>query len=137
MEAIVLGLGLLALRIGLGVELLVHGWPKIKNPGGMAGWLGQMGMKPAVFWSWITALTEFLGGLALVLGLLTRPAAFFVTVQFLVIIFYVKLAKLKAPFTTPQAAGWEWDMLILAMALTLLLAGSGAYGLDRLVNLPF
>jgi uncharacterized membrane protein YphA (DoxX/SURF4 family) len=137
MEVVILALALLALRIGLGVELVVHGWPKIKNPGGMAGWLGQMGMKPAVFWSWIAALTEFLGGLALIVGLLTRPAALFVAGQFLVIILYVKLGKLKAPFTTPQAAGWEWDWLILFMGLSLLLAGPGAYSLDRVLGLPF
>jgi putative oxidoreductase len=137
MRIVLLSLALLALRIGLGVELVVHGWPKIKKPGGMAGWLEQMGMKPGMFWSWITALTEFLGGIALILGLLTRFAAFFVTIQFLLISFYLKPVKMKAPFTNPQGPGWEWDWLIMFMALSLLLAGSGAYGLDRLLSLPF
>jgi putative oxidoreductase len=137
MRFVLLSLALLALRIGLGVELVVHGWPKIKKPGGMAGWLGQMGMKPAVFWSWIVALTEFLGGIALILGLLTRFAAFFVTIQFLLISFYLKPVKMKVAFTTPQGAGWEFDWLILIMSLALLLAGSGAYGLDRVLALPF
>ena len=49
------GLGLLAIRIGLGVELLVHGWPKIKNPAGTAGFMGQMDMKPAKFWATLAA----------------------------------------------------------------------------------
>lgn len=137
METVLLALALLALRIGLGVELLVHGWPKIKNPGAMAGWLGQMGMKPGMFWSWIAALTEFLGGIALLIGLLTRFAAFFVTIQFLMLTFYLKPVKMKVPFTTPQAAGWEWDWLIMFMALSLLLAGSGAYGLDHFLPFPF
>lgn len=137
METVLLALALLALRIGLGVELVVHGWPKIKNPGAMAGWLGQMGMKPGIFWSWIAALVEFLGGIALLIGFLTRFAAFFVTIQFLMLTFYLKPVKMKVPFTTPQAAGWEWDWLIMFMALSLLLAGSGVFGLDHFLPFPF
>ncbi|MBI2979523.1 MAG: DoxX family protein [Chloroflexi bacterium] len=131
------GLALLALRIGVGVELLVHGWPKIKNPASVTGFMEQLGMKPGIFWAWIAALVEFLGGIALILGLLTRPAAFFVTIEFLIIAFYLKPKKMKVPFTTAQAAGWEWDWLIMMMGLALLLAGSGTYGLDRVLNLPF
>lgn len=138
METLLIGLALLALRIGVGVELLVHGWPKIKSPGTIAGFLGQMGMKPPAFWAWVTALVEFLGGIALIIGLLTRPAALLVTIEFLVIAFYLKPRKMKVPFTTPQGqAGWEWDWLIMFMGLALLLAGSGAYGLDRVLGLPF
>lgn len=136
-EMVLIGLALLALRIGLGVELLVHGWPKIKSPAAFAGMLGQMGMKGATFWSWVVALVEFLGGISIILGLLTRPAAFFVTIQFLVISFWLKPKKMKVPFTTPQGAGWEFDWLILAMGLALLLAGSGVFGLDRVIGLPF
>lgn len=131
------GLGLLALRLGLSVELLVHGWPKIKNPAGTAGFLGQMGMKPAKFWAWILALVEFLGGIGLLLGLLTRPAAFFVAVEFLLIVIYLKPKKMKVPFTTPQGqAGWEWDWLIMMMAIALVLAGSGIFGLDATFGIP-
>lgn len=131
------GLALLALRIGVGVELMVHGWPKIKSPASVAGFMGQLGMKPALFWTWIVALVEFLGGIALILGLLTRPTAFFVTIEFLLIAFYLKPKKMKVPFTTPQGAGWEWDWLIMMMGLALLLAGAGAYGLDSVIGLPF
>jgi putative oxidoreductase len=137
-EMVLTGLALLALRIGLGVELLVHGWPKLKSPATFAGMLGQMGMKGATFWAWVVALVEFLGGIGIILGLLTRPSAFFVTIQFLVISFYLKPIKMKAPFSTPEGqAGWEWDWLIMFMALALLLAGSGAFGLDRVLSLPF
>ncbi|MBI2850323.1 MAG: DoxX family protein [Chloroflexi bacterium] len=131
------GLALLAIRIGVGIELVVHGWPKLKNPAGTAGFFGQIGMKPALFWAWIAALVEFLGGIALIIGLLTRPAAFFITLEFLIISFYLKPRKMKVPFTTPQGAGWEWDWLIMMMGLALLLAGSGIYGLDSLIGLPF
>lgn len=131
------GVALLVLRIGLGVEMVVHGWPKIKKPSATAGFFGQTGIKPALFWAWIVALVEFAGGIAIVLGLLTRPAAFFIVVEFLVIILYLKVGKMKQKFSTPEGAGWEWDWLIMMMAAALLLAGSGAYGLDRVMKLPF
>ncbi len=133
---VLVGLGLLAIRIGLGVELLVHGWPKIKNPAGTAGFMAQMGMRPAKFWAWILALVEFLGGIGLLLGLLTRPAAFFIAIEFLLIVVYLKPKKMKVPFTTPQGAGWEWDWLILTMAIGLILAGSGIFGLDSTLGIP-
>lgn len=132
-----LGLGLLALRIGVGVELIVHGLPKLKNPSATAGFFGQMGLKPALFWTWIVALVEFLGGIGILLGLLSRPAAFFVFVEFLVVIVYLKIGKMKQKFSTPEgAAGWEWDWLIMMMALALVLAGSGAFGIGQLIGLP-
>lgn len=128
----VIGLAALALRIGLGVEMMAHGWPKLKDPKPVSGFIGQMGLKPALFWTWVVALQELFGGLLLVLGLLTRLAALGFAIEFLVIILYVKRVKIKQPFSTPTGqAGWEWDWLILAMALGLLFLGSGTFGVDR------
>ena len=136
-EATVMGLALLALRIGLGIELVVHGWPKLKAPGTTAAFLGPLGFKPPLFWAWVLVATEFLGGVALLLGLVTRVAAALNVISFLVIILYLKPYKWKVPFTTPQGAGWEWDWLIVTMAIALLIAGSGTFGLDRALGLPF
>ena len=135
-EATLTALGLLALRVGLGVELAIHGWPKLKAPQGTAGFLTQIGFKPGILWAWVLVLVELLGGILLILGLLTRPVAALVAIQFLVISFYIKPGKMKVPFTTPQGAGWEWDWLILAMAVALLLMGAGAFGLDGVLGLP-
>ncbi len=136
-EAILVGLALMALRIGLGVELVIHGWPKLRNPGGIAGFFGQMGLKPALFWTWVVILVEFAGGLALILGLMTRAVALLTAIEFLVIVLYIKPAKMKVGFTTPQGqAGWEWDWLLFWMSVALLLAGAGAFGLDRALKLP-
>lgn len=135
---ILTSLGLLALRVGLGVEMIAHGLPKIRNPGATAGFFGQVGIRPALFWTWIVALVEFLGGIGVLLGLLTRPAAFFIAVEFLFVILFLKLGKMKQKFSTPEgAAGWEWDWLILMMALALVLTGPGIYGVDSLLGLPF
>ena len=74
--------GLLVLRVGLGVMFLHHGWPKIS--GGPEKW-AQIGMATAnlgvtfapAFWGLMAALSEFGGGLCLIAGFATRIAAFF------------------------------------------------------------
>jgi len=82
--------GLFLLRIGVGTGfVLIYGWPKIS--GGPDFWL-KLGGAMVTFgihfaptaWGFISALTEFGGGLLLTLGLFTRPAAFFMAVNMIV-----------------------------------------------------
>ena len=63
-------LGLLVLRLVMGAAFLFHGWPKIQNP---FGWMGPEATMPSVLQS-LAALSEFGGGVALILGLLARLA---------------------------------------------------------------
>ena len=83
-------LGLLLLRLGLGLMfVVVHGGPKLL--GGPERWsqvglaMGSLGIKafPA-FWGFLAAVSECIGGLCLVLGLFTRPAAFFMAMTMVV-----------------------------------------------------
>ena len=115
----------LILRIILGLVLIVHGWPKIKNLSANAQNFVAMGFKPAKFWGTIAAVVEFLGGLLLILGFLTQLVAFFVVIQFVVAILKVKI---KQNFV----GGYELDLLILGAALLLMTVGGGFYGLDDL-----
>ena len=70
-------LGLLILRLGIGIMFMIHGWPKIT--GGVEKWTGLGGsmenlgiaFAPA-FWGFMAAFAEFFGGLLLVLGLFFR-----------------------------------------------------------------
>lgn len=63
------------LRIIVGVLLLVEGWPKIQDPYGMAGFTEAIGFYPGWLWSAVLAFMQFGGGLLLIAGLFTRPAA--------------------------------------------------------------
>ena len=81
--------GLLILRVGLGALFILHGWPKIT--GGPAGWtdlgnaMANLGVTFApVVWGFMAALTEFGGGICLILGLATRPAALLLAFNMLV-----------------------------------------------------
>ncbi len=115
--------GLLFLRIVLGVILLMHGWNKVKNFGGTAGFLGSAGFKPARFWASVVIAAEVGGGILLALGFLTQIVAAILAVQFIVILFTVKRGK-------PLVDGYEFDLVILAGLLVLLTIGGGQYSLD-------
>lgn len=73
-------LGIVIVRIGLGLMMMVHGWPKVA--GGAVKWeglgraMGAIGIEVApIFWGAAASFTEFFGGALIVVGLATRPAA--------------------------------------------------------------
>jgi len=122
--------GILVLRIVLGVLMLAHGWPKIKNLRGTSQAFEGMGFKPGVFWATVVALVEFVGGLALIAGFFTQIVSLLVAVQFIVIILKLKL---------PQKSfmSFEFDLLILAASVLLLTVGGGALSLDEFLGILF
>ena len=135
-------LGLLILRTGLASVLLAHGWLKVnpngavKGPAGFAIGLNKMGFPIPGLLAWMVVLLETLGAGLVVLGLGTRILAVLVSIQFLVIILYVRRRVMKASFMAQQqAAGWEFDFTILVMALVLVFTGAGRIALDRLLGL--
>ena len=81
--------GLLVMRIGIGVMFMLYGFPKLT--GGVAFWtqlggtMSLLGINafPA-FWGFMSAMTEFFGGVLLILGFLLRPACAFLIINLLV-----------------------------------------------------
>src|SRR3989338_3319171 len=111
------------LRLALGVIFLAHGWPKLKgDKSHFAGWLESMNLRPGKFWAWVVALAEFLGGILILAGLFTQLAAFVLAIEFFVIIFWVRRGQ---PFVLSEGRGREFDFLILAALLSLLVLGPG------------
>jgi putative oxidoreductase len=132
---------LTVLRLVLGVVFFAHGSQK------MLGWFGGYGFKgtmrfftqamhiPAVF-AFLAIAAEFFGGLGLLLGLLSRIAAFGIAVTMLVAIFMVHLPNgLFMNWTGQQKGeGIEYHLIILAVTLALMIRGAGAFSLDRAVS---
>lgn len=116
----------LVLRLALAIILIRHGWPKLfgPNPGlkGFAGWLGSAGFPLPIFWALIVAVLEVFGSAALALGFLTQWVALFVAIQFAVIMLAVKM---KQKFSEK-----EFDLIIFAAALALVILGSGSISID-------
>lgn len=65
----------LILRVFVGGALVLEGWPKIMAPLAQSGFVEGLGFYPGWFWSSLLAAMQFLGGLALMVGFLTRPVA--------------------------------------------------------------
>ena len=121
-------LGLLVLRLVLGAILIVHGKPKVF--GGMQHMkdlVHSIGF-PAVF-AYLAAYTEFLGGMLLVLGLLTRCAAIAVVIEMTVIIAKVHW---HAGFT--GQGNYQFPLALGAMAFGLICFGAGGISVDRLIG---
>lgn len=118
----------LIIRLALGLAFVVHGYPKLfkkENREQFPLWLDSMGIKPGKFWALVVGVVEFFGGIALILGIWVQLAAFLVAIDMFVAMWKAKWGKVG--FATP--GGWELDFVYLAMALSLLLTGAGAWSL--------
>src|SRR4051794_13081247 len=80
------GLGLLVLRVGLGIVFAMHGWQKLFQMGipGVAGFFGMIGVPAPEVAALLVSLIELLGGVALLLGLFIRWVAIPLAVDMLV-----------------------------------------------------
>ena len=115
------------LRLVLAAVFIAHGYPKLfKSFPETVGFFESVGIKPAKFWVWVVGLVEFGGGILLFIGFLVQPVAILISINMLVAIWKVKF---KMGFVN----GYEFDLALLAMALSLIFLGAGAYSID----LPF
>lgn len=119
--------GLLALRIVAGLGLVAHGFPKIQKP---FSWMGPDAPVPG-FLQFLGAFSEFFGGLALIVGLLTPLAALGVIAT---MVFAAFGAHGKDPFiASGPGPSKEPALSYFIVALTLFLAGPGTLSLDNFI----
>ncbi len=120
-------LALLLLRIGLGTVFLVHGtgkrklWkvqPSAQLPAGLLRTLRLL------------SIAEPAGGLAVLVGFLTQLAALGLALVMLGALRFL-IVKAHRAFTTDTAAGWEFEFMLLVVAVALALMGGGRFALDR------
>src|SRR3981189_1378318 len=128
------------LRLALGVVFFAHGAQKMLGWFGGPGFSGTMGLFtaylhiPAPF-AFLAIAAEFFGGLGLILGFLTRIAAFGIAANMVVAIgmvhsqfgFFMNWAG------TQKGEGFEYHLLVLAMAAFLMVRGAGALSVDRVI----
>ena len=130
----------LVVRIALGIIFFAHGAQKtfgwFGGPGLSATIQGfrKMNVPPAA--TVLAAFTECFGGLALIIGLLARPSAIG-----LIGVMLVAIAKVHAQhgfflnfaMTPGRGHGYEYNLALLAMALSILIGGAGIFSIDRLI----
>ena len=120
----------LALRLALGAIFVWHGHDKIFTIGhaGVTGFLDSLGLPFASLMAYILAYGEFIGGLLLIVGLLTHWAAKFGLIVAFVAFFTVHVSN---GFSIANG-GYEFIVLIGAASLSLLITGAGRHSLDCL-----
>jgi putative oxidoreductase len=130
----------LILRIMLGVVFFPHGMQKLLGWFGGPGFSGSMNMFtsdmgiPALF-AFLAIMAEGLGSLGLLTGLLTRLAAFGITVNMMVAVAMVhwKNGFFMNWFGNQKGEGFEYHLLVIAIGIALIIRGGGALSLDRVV----
>jgi putative oxidoreductase len=119
--------GLTVLRVVTGIIFMAHGWQKLFQMGlhGTAGMFGAIGVPVPAVSSAIVTFVELLGGLALIIGLLTRWAAALNGFDMIVAIL---LVHLKNGLLKP--GGFEHPLIMLAACIALVMLGPGAASVD-------
>lgn len=118
--------GLLSLRLVVGLAFLLYGWPKIQNP---LAWMGPDSGMPGILQA-LAAISEVGGGACWIAGFLTRPAALGLCCT-MTVATWTHISH-GDPFLGPWPA-YEHSLSYLAVALLLLLAGPGRFSVDAIV----
>jgi putative oxidoreductase len=125
----------LALRIPAGIIFTAHGAQKLFGWFGGYGlegtgqWMGSIGLSPGYLMALLAGSAEFFGGLALIFGLLVRPAASVLAFAMAVAILSVHIGKGLFLATN----GYEYGLALLAVAVSLAVSGAGRGSVDRVL----
>jgi len=131
-------LALALVRAVVGLVSAAHGAQKVLGVWGgpgLAGWtqgVSRMGMRPAVFWAWVSAFAELAGGIAFAFGFLLPVVAAALTIQMAVAIARAHWGK---GFWNTKG-GLEFPFTLGAIAAINGIADPGVYSLDRTLGLP-
>jgi putative oxidoreductase len=123
----------LVLRLPAGIIFVAHGAQKLFGSFGGYGlegtgqWMASIGLEPGYWMALAAGSAEFFGGIALLLGLLTRPAALILAITMLVAIITAHLPN--GLFMSNN--GYEFGLALLTMTAALVLNGGGKLSLDR------
>lgn len=124
-------IGLLLIRVFIGLGLAAHGYTKFFGEhgiGGFAGFLASMNVPSPNVMAYVSAGTELVGGLLVAVGFLTRPAAALLAINMFVAAF---TAHRTSYFITNTPPGMEYALNLAIVFTALVFTGGGRFALDR------
>ena len=113
--------GPLPIRILAGITFMAHGLPKFEDITGTQGFFGNIGLPPEL--ALPIGLLEVIGGIFLIVGILTRISAALLIID---MIGAIVLVKLPDGFV----GGYELESLLIAISVSLLLTGPGRISIE-------
>ena len=126
--------GLLLIRVILGVSFAAHGSQKLfgwfggHGLEGTGGFFESIGIKPGKTMAFLAGLGELVGGLLFALGLLTPIGAILIALTMI-----VAIAKVHGPNGWIQPNGYEYNLLLIVVAIAVALVGPGTYAIDSIL----
>ncbi|MFT4573796.1 MAG: putative oxidoreductase [Marinomonas primoryensis] len=130
------GLASTILRIPVGIILMAHGAQKLFGAFGGYGlegtgqWMASIGLEPGYLMALLAGSAEFFGGLALVIGLLVRPASAVIAFTMLMAIVTVHISN--GLFMANN--GYEYALTLLIVAVSLVFSGAGSFSIDEAIS---
>ncbi|BDX01914.1 MAG: DoxX family protein [Marinomonas sp.] len=124
------------LRIPVGLILMAHGAQKLFGMFGGYGlegtgqFMASLGLEPGYLMALLAGSAEFFGGLALVIGLLVRPASAVIAFTMVMAIFSVHISN--GLFMANN--GYEYALTLLIVAMSLVFSGAGALSVDKALS---
>lgn len=117
-------IGLFVLRLAVAVIFIYHAWPKIKNAKNMAQMMGLPASAVLTL-----GLVEFFASIGLIAGFYIQLSALLLAI---VMVGAIKMKKMKwhIPFAAMDKTGWEFDLILLAANIAILLCGGGTIGIQ-------
>ena len=122
-------------RVAAGAILLVHGYVKLFLGG--AAFIADkiLGFYPPHLWAYFLGILELIGGALIVVGLLTRPIALMLVIEFLIITFGWN-SRFGFSFTNP-GGGYEYPLLWLIVFVSVAIRGGGRHSVDHWIGKEF
>jgi putative oxidoreductase len=121
-------LALLGLRLFIGLSMaFAHGLGKMPPEEMFIGYLGSMGLPFPILLAWMAALAEFVGGILIAIGFLTRPAALSLVVTMAVAAF---MAHAADPYAKKEMA-----LVFMTVFAFIFVTGAGKFALDNKISL--
>lgn len=123
--------GILILRISVGIVMVAHGLPKIfwKRELFNKKWKKEYGFPLGSVI--LTGIVQVAGGLAIIVGIFTQLSSLILALNMLVAT-YISIWKHNEPFlSTPEGKGWDVNFLLVGALITLVILGGGTWSLGR------
>lgn len=126
----------LVIRLVVGLTIIAHGYNHIFGPGGIqgtAGWFASMGLRPGIVHAWMSGLIEIAGGVGLAAGFLTPVSAG--SIIGIMVVAGITAHRKNGFFIFKPGQGYEYVLMIGAVALAVGILGAGQVSLDHAIGI--